>query len=342
MTSHHQELVRRLLASPTKALLYLAALRSGVDLSELPGGEALADERLEYDAPVVLEVGAAVLARHASAIRNDLERFSLYEQLFLAAIDVNDLARAREYLALITGRFPKAAADGSSSSSRVQRLVGMLAEAEGDLDGAQAAYAAGLAADEASAPLSKRAAALHAARGDRGAAIAALAAHVDHYAQDAEAWTQLAELYLLEGMPQQAAFCLEELLVLRPASYLLRLRYADLARTLRRPATALRFYAAALEARKDCVRALYGVRAVAADLLAVGGNAAPGKGGGRDAAGDADAEAPPPETLRALHELAGDRLRAVYAAAAEGAASGHERQASAEQLAVVTAWLQDS
>ncbi|KAI9347933.1 hypothetical protein DFJ73DRAFT_835875 [Zopfochytrium polystomum] len=369
------------MGGPSTALLHLAALRAGVDFSELPGGEALitakgqhggggshASSSLHYDPSEVLELGEAILARHQSALRSDLERFSLYEQLFIAALDVDDLKKARLFLDKITRRFPQpkgsattsspaspASAPASATSSdskpisaRLQRLVGMLAEAEGDFTKAIKIYEAVLQQDEAAASVRKRLVAVHVARGDRTQAIELLVNYLDHFMQDAEGWTQLAELYMAEGMFQQAAFCIEELLLLKPASHLVQLRYADLLKTMGgKDPLALKYYCAALEVASDNVRALYGIRLLCKDLLEKEKAKTSTHGGSATSAkltkrGEPDDGTVPPtlEVLQALYDLAGKRLEAVYEDAAKTAPAGTDKKGSSTLLTVVKAWLQ--
>jgi hypothetical protein len=49
--------------------------------------------------------------------------FAFYERIFIGALDHGNLGLAQEYLTMLIEQFP--------DSSRVQRLEGMMAEAEG-------------------------------------------------------------------------------------------------------------------------------------------------------------------------------------------------------------------
>ncbi|KAJ3312454.1 ER membrane complex subunit 2, partial [Blyttiomyces sp. JEL0837] len=371
-----------IVTDPTAELLRLASLRSGVDMAEMTGSGVGA---IHYDPHRVLAVGGEILANHKSHIRSDLERYGLYEQLFVAALDVGNTDLARDYLALITKKFPipenfvappstsstpsasreiattpqiaatiAATPLALSTSNRALRLAGMLAESESDFDRALAIYTAALTLDEANGPIQKRRIAMQWAAGRRADAIAALVEYLDHFMQDSEAWCQLSDWYLVEGMPQQAAYCLEEMMMLKPAHHPQQLRYADLMKTMGRNALALKYYCAALQGCKDNVRALYGIRVTTSTLLE-GEAAAAGKKGVSAAAaarmlsGDAvisegvagfgaeDVELPTLDVVRKLHTLAEERLSAVYEAAA-AEQSGREA-GLAEIVSVVKAWL---
>lgn len=65
----------------------------------------------------------------------------------------------------------------------------------------------------------KRKIALLRSMGRSAESIAALNALLDFNATDAEAWAELADMYLCEGLYQQAIFALEEVLVLMPNAW---------------------------------------------------------------------------------------------------------------------------
>ena len=49
---------------------------------------------------------------------------------------------------------------------------------------------------------------------------------------DLDAWAELADIYLVQGMYQQAAFCQEELITGAPHNYLHHLQYAEVRASL--------------------------------------------------------------------------------------------------------------
>lgn len=75
---------------------------------------------------------------------------------------------------------------------------------------------------------------------------------------DYDAWFQLSQYYIERGMYQQAVFALEEVLMIKPASHLYILCYADLLTAIGDNDSASKYYAAALEIC-DCVHAWHGI-----------------------------------------------------------------------------------
>ena len=68
-------------------------------------------------------------------------------------------------------------------------------------------------------PIAKRRIALLKSISRTGEAIEALVQYLDVSPTDAEAWCELAELYLSEGSGSRAVFCLEEALLIVPNAW---------------------------------------------------------------------------------------------------------------------------
>jgi ER membrane protein complex subunit 2 len=64
------------------------------------------------------------------------------------------------------------------------------------------------------------------------AAIQSLNKYLDTYYSDAEAWQELASLYLSQNLYSQAAFALEELILLAPSNTFFVLQYAEVLATM--------------------------------------------------------------------------------------------------------------
>jgi tetratricopeptide (TPR) repeat protein len=94
---------------------------------------------------------------------------------------------------------------------------------------------------------------------DKKGAIESLVEYLDTYMHDHEAWSQLASLYLDLSMYKQAAFCYEELLLLRPLNHLSHIQFADVQYTLKNYPLALKHYCRAFELCDDNVRSHYGI-----------------------------------------------------------------------------------
>lgn len=118
-------------------------------------------------------------------------------------------------------------------SPRVTSLQGMLIESSGELGKALTFYKGILAKDETNLTIIKRQVAVLKAmgssdsRGGTDKAIAVLVKYLDTYYTDPEAWQELATLYSELYMYSQAAFALEELILLVPHNSFFVLQYAE-------------------------------------------------------------------------------------------------------------------
>ncbi|TPX67749.1 hypothetical protein SpCBS45565_g03662 [Spizellomyces sp. 'palustris'] len=290
----------------TNARQKLATLRTGTADPVSVGAEDLPPH---YDPAEVLSHGSHLLK---TASLGDIERFAVLEQVFVAALDTGNIDIAKTHLATIEKRFP------FKSSVRVQRLYGLLKEAEGDFDKAIEIYQAALEQDEINVLTHKRLVAVLSSQGKRTEAIERLVTYVDAFMQDVEAWAELASLYIGESMYQQAAFCFEELLLLRPQNHLYHIRYADLLYTLGKLDLAVKYYCSGLELCNDNLRALYGLRLASSALLGQrskqrsSGKGSKGAGALASDSKNQDVEPVEEGTLVALQKLSGDRLSALY------------------------------
>lgn len=245
-----------------------------------------------------------------------IEQYNVMEQVAIAALLAGDTVTAHDYIQQLASKHP-------ASSLRLQRLQGMLLEAQGMVDDATALYSNGLERDEANIQLWKRLISTSISNGRRDDAIAALIVFLDRFMQDVEGWMQLAKLYYLECKFQQSIYCLEEVLVLRPMHPLYLVRYADVVASLGRWNTAVKYYCGALELFQDHIRALYGLRTVTALLLRRNLPSAKPKA-------TLDADEIDGTILLQLHRLAGERLTTLYQA---------KGQSGAKVFAVVKSWL---
>lgn len=201
----------------------------------------------------VVRFGRDLVERGAGRLGDDA--WSVYEQVFMAALELNDQPLADVARKRLEAKF--------SESARVARLRGMQLESLGLLDEAEAVYTKLLEKDPVD-PLSwKRLAVVSRSRGDVAGAAKRLSAYLRVFQADAQAWQELADLYMLAGDVAAAAFCYEELLLLSPVSHLLHTRLAELYHTqgghdnLR---AARKHYCHSLELQPDAnLRALYGV-----------------------------------------------------------------------------------
>ncbi|PNH06369.1 ER membrane protein complex subunit 2 [Tetrabaena socialis] len=112
--------------------------------------------------------------------------------------------------------------------------------------------------------------ALERTRGNTTAAIDALRKYLEVFANDKDAWEELAELYLEVLNYRQAAFCYEELIMHAPSNSSFFVRYADILYTLGGTTnykTARAYYAKAIELTAGgSLRGLFGILACSAHI----------------------------------------------------------------------------
>ncbi|GKB34287.1 ER membrane protein complex subunit 2, partial [Tanacetum coccineum] len=155
-------------------------------------------------------------------------KWTLYEQVAIAALDCQSLEVAKDCIKVLQKKFP--------DSKRVGRLEAMLLEAKGCWAEAEKAYSSLLEEnplDQASFfssytyVISMRRVAMAKARGDILGAIDWLNKYLEIFMADHDAWRELAEIYVSLQMYKQAAFCYEELILSQPMIPLHHLAYAD-------------------------------------------------------------------------------------------------------------------
>ncbi|CAG8628137.1 2833_t:CDS:2, partial [Paraglomus brasilianum] len=145
---------------------------------------------------------------------------------------------------------------------------------------------------------------------------------LDVYYNDVEAWLELASLYLSQHLYQQAAFCLEELILLQPQNHFYHLKYAEVLYTSDNIPLALKEYCRVIELCDDYVRALYGIKLCTHKLRNPSSPASSSK-----ITGNTDSH-----TLSVLNELATERLLHVYS----------HKKCAKDIKDIIREWLQDS
>ncbi|GAB9467930.1 Inactive purple acid phosphatase 29 [Globisporangium polare] len=200
-------------------------LDAKVALAESKRSSAAYVELLQYvrkeklRAPrVVAKFGKLLLQNHSWGLGSDI--WPLYEQVFIAALDLHDEQLAE---ALKT-QFPK--------SARVARLEGMELEQHGEFTKAEEVYNQVLAENPANAIVMKRKIAILKAQKKTSELVLALNDYLRSFQTDQAAWLELAETYLSMGAYRYAAFCYEELILLNPMDAIFHSRIADIYSTL--------------------------------------------------------------------------------------------------------------
>jgi tetratricopeptide (TPR) repeat protein len=193
----------------------LARLRAEVDGSAHPSFAALRDylrqarELRLRDAERVTRCGAELLSRHARKLDSD-ELWEVHEQVAVAAMECGCKELGLQLVKNVHKRFPEGA--------RGSRLTGVYFELMNSPAEARSLYEKELDKDPNNPLMLKRMVGLKRGQGDLAGAAELLKQYLSAQgSQDWQAWEEAADLYLQLQMYQQAAFCIEELLLHAPA-----------------------------------------------------------------------------------------------------------------------------
>ena len=152
------------------------------------------------------------------------EQWSVREQVLVAALDAGEGEVAARLLAELEAQFP--------GSLRVARLRGLVLEAAGKSKEAAAVYDEMIKSNPNGALGLKRKVCLLKSAGRLPEAIKSLSAFLEVFQSEEDAWKELAQLYVEAGDLAGACFCLEEVLLHRPHSYLAHMAYGEALMTL--------------------------------------------------------------------------------------------------------------
>ncbi|CAK7265367.1 Inositol phosphatase SIW14 [Sporothrix epigloea] len=237
---------------------------------------------LSQSAPAVLRslpnnVGKSALQTVASPIENH-EVWISYENLLISCLRTGDLESAQECIRRLVDRF-------GDSNDRVMALQGLVREAEAEddpksLEAVLKSYDEILAKDSTNVPIHKRRIALLRSTKKISEAVAGLVTLLDFSPTDAEAWAELADVYLEQGLYAQAVYALEEVLVLTPNAWNMHAHLGEVqlmaastgsgsndAATQRYAAEALKRFCRSIELCDDYLRGFYGLKLVTTFIL---------------------------------------------------------------------------
>lgn len=204
--------------------------------SHLPPATALFHSQ---QAPSIIEnspgaISTSVLQSILSASETQ-ELWTVYENLLLSCLRTGDDESAHQCLGRLINRF-------GDDNERIMALKGLLKEAtaadDATLDLVLQEYDRILQENPpnlvsrtpgpnlwhwiltfTTKPIQKRRAALLRSMGRTSEAVNALSSLLDMSPTDAEAWAELADLYLAQGLYPQAIFAQEEVLILQPNAW---------------------------------------------------------------------------------------------------------------------------
>ncbi|SPO00693.1 related to kinetoplast-associated protein KAP [Cephalotrichum gorgonifer] len=244
------------------------------------------------------------------------ELWIIYENLLLACLRIEDDRSAVEILARLALRF-------GDDNQRIMALKGLVREAQAkdnaELEEILKGYETVLidiGNSGTNIPIAKRRVALLKSLGRPSDAISALVRLLEYSPTDAEAWSELSDLYLAQGMYAQAIYALEEVLVLSPNSWNMQARLGELlfmAAAASADAATYTFYAESvkrfcrsIELCDDYLRGYYGLKQATDKLLSDPKLLKPSK-----QSGDDGLVLPPKQTLEALNEQATKKLAEI-------------------------------
>ncbi|KAL5835422.1 hypothetical protein ACOSQ4_014919 [Xanthoceras sorbifolium] len=198
----------------------------------------------------------SVLSRSSrSGVPRKSSKWTLYEQVSVAAMDCQCLDVAKDCIKVLQKKFPE--------SKRVARLEAILLEAKGSWSEAEKAYASLLEDNPLDQVIHRRKVAMAKAQGDISGAIELLNKYLEIFMADHDAWRELADIYVSLQMYKQAAFCYEEVILAQPTVPLYLLAYADVLYTLgglENIQTAKKYYASTVDLTGGKnTRALFGI-----------------------------------------------------------------------------------
>ncbi|KAH0522142.1 hypothetical protein TsFJ059_006041 [Trichoderma semiorbis] len=200
--------------------------------------------------------------------------WTIYENLLLACLRTGDNTTAHQCLERLVVRF-------GASDERVTALQGLVKEAEAtndsELEKVLKEYEEILAKDNTNVPISKRRIALLRAMGKTSESIEALVQFLDFSSTDAEAWMELADLYLSQGLYAQAIYAQEEALIIAPNAWNLHARLGEVLLMAAESgnegnpqnylAESLKRFCRSIELSDDYLRGYYGLKRVTDKLL---------------------------------------------------------------------------
>lgn len=198
------------------------------------------------------------------------EKWQAYENIFLSCLRAGDNEAAHLCLERLVDRFGKA-------NDRVVALQGLYREAtakdDKDLQSVMIFYEELLKSDPTVFSIRKRRAALLKSMGKTADAMAALTNLVDASPTDAEAWAELGDLYMSQGLYDQAIYCFEEVLLVTPNAWNMHAKLGEVmyvsagktegsADQLKALADSMRRFCRSIELCDDYLRGYYGLKLV--------------------------------------------------------------------------------
>ncbi|KAI4148532.1 MAG: hypothetical protein L6R39_002769 [Caloplaca ligustica] len=255
------------------------------------------------------------------------EQWTSHENLLYSCLRTGDDKTAHSFLEKLASRFGK-------DDERVMGLRGLYQEAMADDDRALLQILQGyddiLAEDPTNTPIRKRRIALLRGLSREADAINAVADLLAVSPTDTEAWAELADLYIAQGLYQQAEFCLEEILLSAPNAWNVHARLGEILYVsaaasqdqIAALADSVRRFCRSIELCDGYIRGCYGLKTASEDLISVIKSAS--HGAAQNPSGERNYEIPVP-SIKVLQRL-NEKATSVLAAAARDSSGNNNPQ----------------
>ncbi|XP_059174388.1 ER membrane protein complex subunit 2-like [Physella acuta] len=222
------------------------------------------------DSDLVVNIWDTVIMDSCAKLGDEV--WLVYEQVCAASLDCQRYDIAEQCIQQLNEKFP--------NSIRVARLQGMLHEAREEYSEAEDEYKSILEKDETNMYARKRQVAILKARQKISEAIQKLNEYLKSFMTDYEAWNELCDLYLSQHDYNNAAFCLEELIMSNPHNHLFHQKYAEIRYTQggnENMELARTYFSQAVKLNPNNLRALNGLLLSASYLAVSSGKGAKDK-----------------------------------------------------------------
>jgi len=266
------------------------------------------------DALSLSQQAPALLQTSISSSSETAELWLKYENLLQSCLRTGDESAARQCLERLVARF-------GEDNERVMALKGLVKEADArndaDLDRILNEYDQILKDNDTNIPIHKRRITLLRSLGRVAEAASALIQLLDFTPTDAEAWSELSDVYLSQGMYPQAIYALEEVLVMAPNAWNIHARLGELqymaaispgslggGSSQKYLAESLKRFSRSIELCDDYLRGYYGLKLVTGAILK--DSAKPAK-----QVEDGEFSLPDTKTVERLNELATSKLSEI-------------------------------
>lgn len=277
---------------------------------------------LSQNAPTVLRQSSSLLSLPwpiALLTSNETQELWISnENLLITCLRTGDNKTAKKCLDTLEDRF-------GEQNERVMALRGMYEEAvaadQKALDKILHDYDAVVKdQDPTNMPIRKRRIALLRSMGKTEDAITGLVELLEISPTDAEAWSELSDVYFSQGAFTQAIYCLEEVILCIPNAWNIHARLgevlyisatstetSDRTKTVEVLSDALRRFCRSIELCDNYLRGFYGLKLTAQKLLEM----LPKSGKGHVTASEDDLPPPETATVEKLRELATSKLAEI-------------------------------